>query len=24
VEVRVKLSACKEGLCLPPSVLKVK
>ena len=24
VEIRVKLSACKEGLCLPPSVLKVK
>ncbi|MBN9118386.1 MAG: hypothetical protein J0I06_04355 [Planctomycetes bacterium] len=24
VEVRVKLCACKEGLCLPPSVLKVK
>jgi hypothetical protein len=24
VEVRVKLSACKEGLCLPPSVLKVR
>ncbi len=24
VEVRVKLSACKEGLCLPPSVLKLK
>jgi uncharacterized protein len=24
VELRVKLSACKEGLCLPPSVLKVK
>jgi uncharacterized protein YyaL (SSP411 family) len=24
VEVRVKLSACKEGLCLPASTLKVK
>ncbi len=24
VEVRASLSACKEGLCLPPSVLKVK
>jgi hypothetical protein len=24
VEVRVNLSACKDGLCLPPSVLKVK
>ncbi|MBP3961049.1 DUF255 domain-containing protein [Gemmata sp. G18] len=24
VEVRVKLSACKEGLCLPPSELKLK
>ena len=24
VEVRVQLSACKEGLCLPPSVLKLK
>jgi uncharacterized protein len=24
VEVRVSLSACKDGLCLPPSVLKVK
>ena len=24
VEVRVSLSACKEGLCLPPSVLKLK
>jgi uncharacterized protein YyaL (SSP411 family) len=24
VEVRVKLSACKEGLCLPPSEVKVR
>ncbi len=24
VEVRVKVSACKEGLCLPPGLLKVK
>ncbi len=24
VELRVKLSSCKEGLCLPPSMLKVK
>ncbi|MBM3981372.1 MAG: DUF255 domain-containing protein [Planctomycetes bacterium] len=24
VEVRVSLSACKDGLCLPPSVMKVK
>jgi|GEM_PF-4172772 len=24
VEVRVSLSACKEGLCLPPSTLKLK
>ncbi len=24
VEVRVKVIACKEGLCLPPSVVKVK
>jgi uncharacterized protein len=24
IELRVKLSACKEGLCLPPSEVKVK